>query len=355
MITAPTGTHRRLNILTGEWVLVSPHRTQRPWQGQVEKTAPAGLPAYDPQCYLCPGNERAGGHRNPAYEGSFVFENDFAALRPESSGGNVNSEGLLIAQAETGICKVVCYSPRHDLTLAKMDSLAIRGVIDTWIELYREIGARDGIGYVQLFENRGEMMGCSNPHPHGQVWATSSVPNEPAKESMSQRAYREYKGGCLLCDYLKLEAAGERMVVQNDHFVALVPFWATWPFETLVLPRRHAAQMTEIPDAERDGLADILRRLTRCYDNLFQVSFPYSMGFHCAPVGGDYPEWHYHAHFYPPLLRSATVKKFMVGFEMLGSPQRDITPEAAAQRLRDCLDAPNSWTGETACPTIDRT
>lgn len=337
--------HRRLNRLTGEWVLVSPHRTQRPWQGQVEETPGAERPAYDPACYLCPGNERAGGARTPTYTETFVFQNDYSALLPDTPASpDVSADPgeapLLATEAERGICRVVCFSPRHDLTLAGMELPALRGVVDTWAEQYAELGAIDWVRYVQIFENRGAMMGASNPHPHGQIWANERIPNEPAKELIQQRAYAKSRGGCLLCDYLALELErNERVVDQNDHFVALVPFWAVWPFETLVLPRSHRGALTDLASAERDGLADLLRRLTRRYDRLFEVSFPYSMGFHQRPTDGDaYPEWHLHAHFYPPLLRSATVRKFMVGYELLGQPQRDITPEAAAARLRACSD-----------------
>jgi len=329
--------HRRLNLLTGEWVLVSPHRTKRPWQGQVEKPPEEKLPAYDPDCYLCPGNARAGGKRNPPYSETFVFDNDFAALLPGTPQAKVNRAELLIAEGEPGVCRVICFSPRHDLTLARMDVAAIRKVVDVWVEQFRELGARDFIRYVQIFENRGAMMGCSNPHPHCQVWANSSIPNEPAKETRSQRRWLEEKGSLLLEDYLKLELeAGERLVVENEHFVALVPFWAVWPFETMILPRRRVAGMDEFTEEERTGLADILKRMTTRYDNLFQVSFPYSMGFHQRPTDErEHREWYFHAHFYPPLLRSATVKKFMVGYEFLAYPQRDITPESAAARLRE--------------------
>jgi UDPglucose--hexose-1-phosphate uridylyltransferase len=328
--------HRRLNRLTGEWVLVSPHRTARPWQGQVEEVAAAQRPAYDPGCYLCPGNERAGGARTPEYDSTYVFANDFAALAPDTPPEEADRKGLLVAQSERGICRVVCFSPRHDLTLGQMPTEAIRTVVDTWVDQYVELGGLDWVRHVQVFENRGAMMGASNPHPHGQIWANERVPNEPAKELVQQRAHAE-SGGCLLCDYLDVELDdGERIVTGNEHFAALVPFWAVWPFETLVLPRAHAGVLPEFGPDQRDGLADILRRLTRRYDRLFGVTFPYSMGLHQQPTDGDaHPEWHLHAHFYPPLLRSATVRKFMVGYELLGQPQRDITPETAAKRLRE--------------------
>ncbi|MEJ5198759.1 MAG: UDP-glucose--hexose-1-phosphate uridylyltransferase [Anaerolineae bacterium] len=328
--------HRRLNPLTGEWVLVSPHRTKRPWLGQVEKLPPEERPTYDPGCYLCPGNTRAGGAVNPAYEHTFVFENDFAALMPLAVEGRVESAGLLRAEPVRGVCRVLCFSPRHDLTLGEMPVADIRRVVDAWAEQTAELAALSYIGYVQVFENRGAMMGASNPHPHGQIWATELVPNEPAKEATRQAAYFAEHGRALLADYLALEeASGERIVCANDEWVALVPFWAIWPFETMVLPRRPAAALPELDEPARDALADILKRLITRYDNLFEVSFPYSMGWHQRPCDGhEYPGWLLHAHFYPPLLRSATVRKFMVGFEMLGEPQRDIPAEAAAARLR---------------------
>jgi UDPglucose--hexose-1-phosphate uridylyltransferase len=330
-----TASHRRLNRLTGEWVLVSPQRTARPWQGQVEEVPTAQQPAYDPACYLCPGNERAGGARTPEYDSTYVFDNDFAALTPDVAPED-DRKGLLVAQSERGICRVVCFSPRHDLTLGQMSVEAIRTVVDTWVDQYVELGDLDWVRHVQVFENRGAMMGASNPHPHGQIWANERVPNEPAKELAQQRAHAE-GGGCLLCDYLDVELDdGARIVTGNEHFTALVPFWAVWPFETLVLPRAHAGALPELDGDRRDGLADILRRLTRRYDRLFGVTFPYSMGLHQPPTdAAAHPEWHLHGHFYPPLLRSATVRKFMVGYELLGQPQRDITPETAAQRLRE--------------------
>ncbi len=328
--------HRRFNPLTGEWVLVSPHRTKRPWQGQMEKLPPETRLSYDPTCYLCPGNTRAGGAVNPHYEHTFVFDNDFAALLPTAVVGLVDAAGLLRAEPVRGVCRVLCFSPRHDLTLPEMSPDAIRRVIDLWAVQTTELAALPYIGHVQIFENRGAMMGASNPHPHGQVWATELVPNEPAKEAARQAAYFEQHGRPLLADYLGLElAAGERIVCANDEWVALVPFWAVWPFETMLLPRRPVATLPELDDAGRAGLADILKRLTTRYDNLFETPFPYSMGWHQRPCDGrPYEGWLLHAHFYPPLLRSATVRKFMVGFEMLGEPQRDIPAEAAAARLR---------------------
>jgi UDPglucose--hexose-1-phosphate uridylyltransferase len=329
--------HRRYNPLTGEWIIVSPHRLRRPWLGQVETPPQESHPTYDPDCYLCPGNERAGGARNPAYSGTYVFDNDFPGLLRDVRPGKMNVDGLLVAETERGICRVVCFSPRHDLTLPELEPAALRQVVDTWAEQTEELGARAFINYVQVFENKGAMMGASNPHPHGQIWATEHLPNEPAKEWATQLDYRAAHGACLLCDYLALESAqGERIVCANDQFVALVPFWAIWPFETMILSRRHVSSLPDLTDAERDALADLLRQLTIRYDNLFQTSFPYSAGFHQRPTDGEpHPEWHLHAHFYPPLLRSATVRKFMVGFEMLGTPQRDLTAEISAARLRE--------------------
>lgn len=328
--------HRRFNALTGEWVLVSPHRTKRPWSGQVEDVPPDTRPEYDPQCYLCPGNPRADGSVNPKYGSTYVFDNDFAALLPDTPEGEVREGDLLLASAEQGLCRVICFSPKHNLTLAQMTPEQILPVVNVWAEQTAEIGARPEIGYVQVFENKGAMMGCSNPHPHGQIWATRHLPNEPAKELARQEAYRRDRDSCLLCDYAALELQrGERIVCANDHFMAVVPFWACWPYETLVIARAHCADIPGLSPDQRRGMAELLSTLTGAYDRLFRVSFPYSMGWHQQPTdGGEYPSWHLHAHFYPPLLRSATVRKFMVGFEMLGTPQRDITPEAAAKTLR---------------------
>ena len=328
--------HRRFNPLTGEWVLVSPHRTQRPWQGQVEPTTAPAQPEYDPDCYLCPGNSRAGGVRNPKYDSTFVFDNDFAALKPDTPPDRFERGGLLIVEGEPGICRVVCFSPKHNLTIANMDLPALRRVVDVWVDQYLDLGARPFIHYVQIFENRGAMMGASNPHTHCQIWSNHAVPNEPAKEQRALDAWRAERGGCLLCDYVALERdVGERIVEENDAFLTVVPFWAVWPFESMVLSKRHLTAIDQLTDAERDALADILKRTTARYDRLFQVPFPYSMGFHQRPTdGAPHDQWHFHAHFYPPLLRSSTVRKFLVGYEMLGSPQRDITPESAAERLR---------------------
>ena len=329
----------RCHPLTGEWLLVSPHRTQRPWLGQRETVAPEVLPAYDPQCYLCPGNVRAGGERNPNYPATFVFENDFGALKPDLPGIALDEsgKGLIVAETESGICRVVCFSPRHDLTISLMTLAEIRSVVDAWTREYRSLGALPSINHVQIFENRGAMMGCSNPHPHCQIWANATIPNEVAKEQSRLSEYHRKNHSCLLCDCLELErAAAERMVCENDAFLAVVPFWALWPFETLVLSKRHTGSLAVLTEAECAGLAEILKRLTTRYDNLFNTPFPYSMGFHQSPTdGGAHPEWHFHAHFYPPLLRSAAVRKFLVGYEMLAQPQRDITAESAAARLRE--------------------
>lgn len=330
--------HRRFNPLTQDWVLVSPHRSERPWQGRLESDAPVAPLTYDPTCYLCPGNERAGGVRNPKYQTTFVFTNDFAALKPDvqSARQDDSGSGLLLSESEAGTCKVICFSPRHDLTLARMAVPEVTAVVDLWAEQYAEIGALSNINYVQIFENRGEMMGCSNPHPHGQIWANQTIPNEPRKERESQKAYLEKYRSCLLCDYLHLESkAGTRVIVENAHFAAIVPFWAVWPFEVLLLSKRHTGNFASFDSETRGSLAGIIKQITTRYDNLFDISFPYSMGFHPSPTDGeDHPEWHFHAHFYPPLLRSATIRKFMVGYEMMASPQRDITPEVAASVLR---------------------
>ena len=332
--------HRRYNPLTGEWVLVSPHRTKRPWQGQVEKPAVEERPQYDPGCYLCPGNDRAGGVSNPDYEGTFVFQNDFSSLLPDVPAGRAGDHELLLAESESGLCRVICFSPRHDLTLPEMELADIRQVVDLWTEQYKELGEMPDINHVQIFENKGAAMGCSNPHPHGQIWAQRNIPGEPAKELTNMQRYFEEKESTLLGDYLAVELEREdRIVCQNEHFAALVPFWATWPFELMVLCKRRVASLLDMTDEEKDSLAEILKRVTIRYDNLFSCSFPYSGGMHQAPTDGDpHEEWDWHMHFYPPLLRSASVKKFMVGYEMLANPQRDITPESSAARLRELSD-----------------
>ena len=328
--------HRRYNPLIREWVLVSPQRTERPWQGQVETVRAEQLPEYDPNCYLCPGNERAGGARNPVYESTFVFENDFAALRPETPAEGYE-HGLLVAEGEPGICHVVCFSPRHDLAISAMPLADLRRVVDVWVEQFQELGAMASVNSVQIFENRGAMMGASNPHPHCQIWADASVPNESLKELSSMGEYHARNQACLLCDYLSTEIEEkERLVSENEHFVALVPFWALWPFEILVIGKRHTTGMDGLAERECETLADILKQVTLGYDRLFNAAFPYTMGFHQRPTDRkEHPECHLHAHFYPPLLRSATVRKFMVGYEMLAMPQRDITAEQAAARLRE--------------------
>ena len=329
--------HRRHNPLTGEWVLVSPQRALRPWQGQVEKLPTEERPRYDPTCYLCPGNTRAGGVHNPAYDSTFVFDNDFSAILPDTP-VSLEHRGLLRLESVPGTCRVICFSPRHDLTLPEMAVPDIRRVVDVWAEQVSELGAR--YRWVQVFENKGAVMGCSNPHPHGQIWAIDTLPNEPAKEDQKQREYLEESGRPLLLDYALVELEQkDRLLLSNEHWLAVVPFWAVWPFETLLMPRRHVPRLPDLTSGERDALADILKRLLTRYDNLFEASFPYSMGWHGAPMDGrGCKHWQLHAHIYPPLLRSATVKKFMVGYEMLAEAQRDLTPEQAANRLRELSD-----------------
>jgi UDPglucose--hexose-1-phosphate uridylyltransferase len=330
--------HRRLNPLTGQWVLVSPHRTARPWQGHREPALVPRRPRFDPKCYLCPGNARANGAKNPAYESTFVFTNDFAALLPDTPATGATDDPLLRVEPVRGTCRVICFSPRHDLTLPEMESPDIARVIDVWADQTAEL--LPAYRWVQVFENKGAMMGCSNPHPHGQIWAASSLPNEARLEDTCQRDYFEQQGRPLLLDYATREhQQGERVIVSSPHWLALVPFWAIWPFETLLLPRRHVGRLPDLNREERADLAEVLKRLLTRYDNLFETSFPYSMGWHGAPGddGAD-AHWQVHAHFYPPLLRSADVKKYMVGYEMLAEAQRDITPEQAAKRLRELAD-----------------
>jgi UDPglucose--hexose-1-phosphate uridylyltransferase len=332
--------HRRFNPLTEQWVLVSPHRAERPWQGQIEPARLEASLAYDPQCYLCPGNARAGGARNPRFESTFVFDNDFAALRPDTPKGEFREEELLLARSEAGRCRVVCFSPRHDLTLARMSANEIRTVVDTWCEECSRLASQPNARAIQIFENRGAMMGCSNPHPHGQIWVNENVPDGLGWEVAAQEKYFQKHNSSLLEEYLRLELEKqERFVCANDHFVTVVPFWAVWPYETLLISRRRVGSLMELSEPERNGLADILRQITIRYDNLFKAPFPYTMGFHQRPIdGAAYPGFHLHAHFYPPLLRSATVKKFMVGYEMLAMPQRDISAESAANQLRSLVD-----------------
>ncbi|HEY8937039.1 MAG TPA: UDP-glucose--hexose-1-phosphate uridylyltransferase [Cyclobacteriaceae bacterium] len=328
--------HRRLNPLTGEWVQVSPHRAKRPWQGQVEKTSAEQNPAYDPTCYLCPGNVRSNGELNPQYTSTYAFTNDFSAVVEDVPSGEIVIEGLLTAKSERGICRVICFSPRHDLTIPEMEVTDIRNVVDLWVNEYETLGALDFIQHVQIFENKGAVMGCSNPHPHGQIWAQESIPVEPFKKQANQLACFKQKGHTLLADYIQIEQRQQqRIVFENDHFITIVPFWATWPFETMIIPKRPMARITEMTADERNSFAEAYKRIAVRYDNLFEISFPYSAGIHQAPTdGAEHPEWHWHMSFYPPLLRSATVKKFMVGYEMLANPQRDVTPEFSAAKLR---------------------
>jgi UDPglucose--hexose-1-phosphate uridylyltransferase len=327
--------HRRYNPLLDEWVLCSPTRLDRPWQGQTESPPTTSLPPFDPGCYLCPGNARAGGRRNPDYTGTFAFDNDFPALGLTDTGAAVPEDALLRAHPESGVCRVLCFSPRHDLTLADMDVRALRAVVDAWAEEVTALAARPKIRHVQVFENKGAMMGCSNPHPHGQIWATEHVPSGPTRRLAAQRAYAEAHGRDLLGDYLQRELSSqERLVFRNEHWVALVPFWAAWPFETMLLPMRAVSDLAGLRPEERDSLADALSRLNTRYDNLFRTSFPYSMAWHARPTDGEHPYWRLHAGWYPPLLRSAEVRKFVVGYELAAEGQRDLTPEEAAARLR---------------------
>ena len=329
--------HRRLNALTGAWVLVSPQRAQRPWQGQVEQVAGRAILPYDPACYLCPGNERAGGVRNPQYTSTFVFDNDFPALTASSPDGSLNEKDLLVAAPVRGICRVMCFTPRHDLSIPSMELAALNAVVETWRAESISLRSLPFVKYVQIFENRGELMGASNPHPHCQIWAVENTPNEVSLEDHRQAKYAETRSSCLLCDYTRLEAHSERLVCENESFLAVVPFWAVWPFEIIVLSKRHCARLEDTTEMERQHLGEVLRNITRRYDALFETPFPYTMGFHEQPQGSSAPAaaWHFHAHYYPPLLRSATIRKFMVGFELLAGPQRDITAEMAAIRLRE--------------------
>jgi UDPglucose--hexose-1-phosphate uridylyltransferase len=333
-----TTPHRRLNLLTGAWVLVSPHRMGRPWQGETAAKTADDAPSYDPSCYLCAGNARVGGVTNPEYEGVWVFNNDFPAILGPDQSVIKDHDPLLVQAAETGVCRVICYTPDHSKTMAKMTTEEVLAVVNVWTAQWQELSARHDIGAVTIFENRGAMMGASNPHPHGQIWATSSVPTELVTETSRQTDYWLQLGRALLVDYVERELkAGERVVFANDSFVVVVPFWAAWPFETLVLPRRVIASLDELVDHERSDLAQALARLTAMYDRVFDTPFPYTMGLHQRPTREAVPGFVMHVHFYPPLLRSATVRKFMVGFEMLAMAQRDLTPEAAAEQLRGVL------------------
>jgi UDPglucose--hexose-1-phosphate uridylyltransferase len=328
--------HSRLNILTGDWILVSPHRTKNPRQGKNLATHPPAPPHDDPACYLCPTNKRADGSENPDYKGSFVFTNDYSSLLLNTPDGGLNEDELLVANSQKGICRVISFSPRHDLTLPQMSVKEISKVVDVWQSEFEDLATYPWIKHIQIFENKGDIMGCSNPHPHGQIWAQNSVPGEVAKETQQQKLYFEQKGKSLLANYLELELKKQdRIVFENEHFVVLVPFWAVWPYETMIVSKRHITSILYFTEEEKHALADAIKRLTTRYDNMFETSFPYSAGMHQSPVNsGDHPYWHWHMHFYPPLLRSATVKKFMVGYEMLANPQRDITAEFAADKLR---------------------
>ncbi|MDX2077173.1 MAG: UDP-glucose--hexose-1-phosphate uridylyltransferase [bacterium] len=330
--------HRRYNPLIGEYVLVSPHRMKRPWQGKVERISQEARPPHDPTCYLCAGNTRANGEKNPSYTSTYVFTNDFASLLPDTPSSPPPDNILLQTQSVRGTCKVICFSPRHDWTLPEMPLADIHTVINVWAEQTIELGMT--YQWVQVFENKGEIMGCSNPHPHGQIWAQDILPNEIHKEDLYQATYFLANDRPMLLDYANLESErGERVIIQNDDWVVVVPFWAMWPFETLLLPRRHVLRLSDLTNHERHSLADILKRFLSKYDNLFETSFPYSMGWHGAPFNGEKNDhWQLHAHFYPPLLRSASVKKFMVGYEMLAEAQRDLTAEQAAERLRAVSD-----------------
>ncbi len=329
--------HMRVNILTGEKVLVSPHRSKRPWQGKKEEAHVVVKKPYEPQCYLCPGNKRAGGAQNPNYKQNFTFVNDYSALLPERREDVDKKDDILIEESIRGICKVLVFTPRHDLTLATMPEKDIQTVVQLWSDEFEELRKKSWIKYIQIFENKGAIMGCSNPHPHGQVWAQDQLPVEVTKETTQQKKYFEKHHKTLLSAYLSIECKKEkRIIFQNDSFVVLVPFWAAWPYETMVVAKRSVQYITQFTPAEKADLARALKVLTVKYDNLFETSFPYSAGIHQAPVNdGEHPEWHWHMHFYPPLLRSATVKKFMVGYEMMANPQRDITAELAAQQLQN--------------------
>jgi UDPglucose--hexose-1-phosphate uridylyltransferase len=330
------GPHRRFNRLTGEWIIVSAQRAKRPWQGQIERPPTPPRKEYDPECYLCPGNLRAEGRRNPQYQSTFVFDNDFPALLPNQPVAKLEHRDLLISESESGLCRVVCFSPRHDLSIPQMSQASVTAVVNTWCDQEHQLSALPFVRYVQIFENRGAMMGASNPHPHCQIWSSASIPNEIAKEDNSQHHYFDGHGSCLLCDYVDAERDGERIVCANPGFVAMVPFWALWPFEILIVSTRHVNRIAAMTAFERELLADIMRQLTACYDALFDTPFPYSMGLHQQlSNASDVPYWHLHAHYFPPLLRSATVRKFMAGYELLATPQRDITPEWAADCLRN--------------------
>ena len=329
--------HRRYNPLTGEWVLISPHRMIRPWQGQMEKKSNRELPEYDPNCYLCPGNERNGGIKNPDYTGTFVFTNDFAALLEDpikSIDKEIKNAKLFLSKEVSGKCRVICFSPNHRQSLPEMETSEILEVVKTWIDQTMELGKT--YRWVQIFENKGEVMGCSNPHPHGQVWATNSLPTEAEKEEQSQKQFYKKHGEPLLYHYAQSEIqSGVRVIEHNSSWLAIVPYWATWPYEILLLPQRPVQRISDLNSKEQEDLSEILKLILIKYDNIFETSFPYTMGWHSAPMKEELLHWQLHAHFYPPLLRSSNVKKFMVGYEMLAEAQRDITPEKAAERLRE--------------------
>ena len=329
--------HRRYNPLLDEWILVSPQRAKRPWQGQNEAISDEKKPEYDETCYLCPGNERITGGTNPEYENCYVFDNDFPALLKDEVSSDVTQEDLFKINPERGINRVICFSPKHNVTLAEMQVPEIENVVRVWKEQYLELGAISYINHVQIFENKGSVMGCSNPHPHGQIWAQSSLPTQVKRTQDNLLKYFQKTGKSLLKDYLESELQKkERIIAENEHFVLLVPFWATWPYETMIISKRHFSSIAEITEEEIKSYAEMIQIITVKYDNLFKTSFPYSAGIHQAPTDGlDHEEWHFHMHFYPPLLRSATVKKFMVGYELLAEAQRDLTAEQSAEILRN--------------------
>lgn len=328
--------HRRKNILTGEWVLVSPHRTKRPWQGMQEQAKELKTLKYDPNCYLCPGNTRANNEINPDYKNTYSFINDFSAILDVKIENF--KDNLLEAHTESGICKVLCYSPNHSLTMPQMDESEIVSIIKLWQKEYKDLGSIENINNIQIFENKGESMGCSNPHPHGQIWAQKSIPTEILKKQNNFKKFYENNNQSMLLAYIKKELElKERIIFENESFVALVPFWAVWPYESMIITKNHRKSILELNEREVADYANILKILTTKYDNLFQTSFPYSTGIHQAPTNNEQnKEWHMHMSFYPPLLRSSNIKKFMVGYEMFGEPQRDITPEQAAESLRNC-------------------
>jgi UDPglucose--hexose-1-phosphate uridylyltransferase len=332
--------HRRFNPLTGEWILVSPHRAKRPWQGKVEQPQPSAPEQYDKKCFLCPGNLRAGNTQNPKYETTFVFDNDFAGILPDIPVETMDEQGLLVARGEQGLCRVVCHSPRHNLSFPVLSQQEILAVVATWISQYVEIGSYENINHILIFENRGEIMGATSPHPHSQIWANASIPTLPAMETARQKEYLDRQKSCLLCDYVKLELRMQaRIIMQNDSFAVITPFWAVWPFEAMVVPKEHYTDIGSLPKKVKNDFADVLKRLTTRFDNLFSAPFPYSMGIHQRPTDGDgHEEWHFHTHFLPPLLRSPINRKLFAGYELLAMPQRDVTPEDGARKLRSCSE-----------------